>query len=60
MPIPGVGELVLALVIILIIFGPGRLPEVGRVLGRSLSDFRRAAGQESAGPSSSDEDVKRG
>ena len=36
-------ELVVILVLALLIFGPGKLPEVGRALGKSLNEFRRAA-----------------
>lgn len=38
----GVPELVLILVLALIIFGPGKLPEVGKAIGRSLSEFKKA------------------
>ena len=41
-------ELVLILVIALVVFGPGKLPEVGKALGRSLQEFRRATSGESA------------
>lgn len=43
--IPSVGpwELILILVIALIIFGPGKLPEVGRSLGKSINEFKRAS-----------------
>ena len=41
-------ELVLILVIALIVFGPGKLPEVGKALGRGLQEFRRATSGESA------------
>lgn len=34
-------ELGLILVIALIIFGPGKLPEVGRALGKGLGELRR-------------------
>ncbi len=48
MPQLGPMELVIILVIILIVFGVGRLPEVGGALGRGIREFRRAAsGQES-------------
>jgi len=48
MPNLGPMELVILLVIILIIFGVGRLPEVGGALGRGIREFRRAAsGEES-------------
>ncbi len=33
-------ELMVILVIILILFGPGNLPNLGRALGRSVRDFR--------------------
>lgn len=43
--LPSIGpwELVLILAIALIIFGPGKLPEVGRALGRGLREFKGAA-----------------
>jgi sec-independent protein translocase protein TatA len=34
--------LVLLLVVVLIIFGPGRLPELGGAVGRAMKEFRRA------------------
>ncbi len=37
----GVPELVVILVIVLIIFGAGRLPELGEGLGRGLRNFRK-------------------
>ena len=42
MPSLGFGEILIILVLALIIFGPRRLPEMGRTIGRSLRDFRRA------------------
>lgn len=39
----GVPEVVFILVLALVIFGPKKLPEVGRVIGRGLSEFRRAS-----------------
>lgn len=36
-------ELVIVLVIALLILGPGRLPEVGSALGKSIREFRKAA-----------------
>lgn len=38
----GVPELVLILVIGLVIFGPGKLPGVGKALGKSLREFKDA------------------
>ena len=34
--------LVLILVIVLIIFGPGRLPELGGAVGKAMREFRKA------------------
>lgn len=39
----GPGELILLLVIILVIFGPGRLPEIGNAVGKGIREFRKAA-----------------
>lgn len=38
----GVPELLFILVLALLIFGPRKLPEIGRTLGRALGEFRRA------------------
>ena len=38
----GIPGLVLILVIALIIFGPSKLPELGRAVGRTLSEFKGA------------------
>lgn len=35
-------ELAVILVIALIVFGPGKLPEVGKALGRGIQEFKRA------------------
>lgn len=39
----GPWELILILVIVLIVFGPGRLPDVARSLGKAVNEFRRAS-----------------
>ncbi len=36
-------ELIIVLVIALLILGPGKLPEVGSALGKSIREFRKAA-----------------
>jgi len=41
----GMPELVVIFVIALIIFGPRKLPELGRSLGKSLNEFRRASNE---------------
>lgn len=37
----GIPELIIILVIALIIFGAGKLPEMGASLGRAITEFRR-------------------
>ena len=37
----GIGELLVILVIVLVIFGAGRLPEIGEGLGRGIRSFRK-------------------
>lgn len=38
----GPWELILILVIVLVIFGPGKLPKVGESLGKALQSFKKA------------------
>jgi TatA/E family protein of Tat protein translocase len=41
----GFPELLIILVVALIVFGPRKLPELGRSLGKSLSEFKRASNE---------------
>ncbi|MDU5081793.1 twin-arginine translocase TatA/TatE family subunit [Tissierella carlieri] len=39
----GTGELILILGIALVIFGPGKLPEVGKAFGKAIGEFKSHA-----------------
>jgi sec-independent protein translocase protein TatA len=41
----GMPELIIIMVIALVIFGPRKLPELGRSLGKSLGEFKRASNE---------------
>jgi sec-independent protein translocase protein TatA len=45
--VPSIGapEIFVIIVLALIIFGPRRLPEIGRTVGKSMREFRRAASE---------------
>jgi sec-independent protein translocase protein TatA len=43
MPNIGPAELVFVLLLALLVIGPGKLPEVGAALGKSIREFRQAA-----------------
>lgn len=38
----GMGELIVILLIILVLFGASRLPEIARALGKSIKEFKKA------------------
>jgi TatA/E family protein of Tat protein translocase len=41
----GVPELIFILLLALLIFGPKKLPEIGRTLGKGMSEFRKASNE---------------
>jgi TatA/E family protein of Tat protein translocase len=43
MPTIGWPELVILLVVVLIVFGPGKLPDIGNAIGRGVREFRKAS-----------------
>ena len=51
----GTTELVIILVIALIVFGPGKLPEVGKAIGSSIKEFKDATSGTSETPDKNDE-----
>jgi sec-independent protein translocase protein TatA len=55
MPVLGPTELILILAIVVLIFGAGRLADVGGALGRSLREFREATTEERESASGSHE-----
>jgi sec-independent protein translocase protein TatA len=38
----GAPELIIILVVALLIFGPGKLPEIGSAMGKGIRDFKKA------------------
>ena len=41
----GVPELIIIFIIALLVFGPKRLPELGRTIGKAMAEFRRASNE---------------
>ncbi len=41
----GVPELILIFVIAIVVFGPKKLPEIGKSFGKGLSEFRKATSE---------------
>ena len=42
MPSLGFGEILIIMLVALVVFGPRKLPEIGRTIGKSVREFRRA------------------
>jgi sec-independent protein translocase protein TatA len=55
----GISELLIILVIILIIFGAGKLPELGDGIGRGIKNFRKAVKTDEIDVTPRDEDRDR-
>ena len=48
---PGMGELIVILLIVLVVFGANKLPGIGDALGRSIKNFKKAsAGDDEPAP----------
>jgi TatA/E family protein of Tat protein translocase len=39
----GFGEVLLILIVALVIFGPSKLPEAGKAMGKAINEFKRAS-----------------
>jgi sec-independent protein translocase protein TatA len=49
----GFPELMVILVIALVVFGPGKMPELGNSLGKAIRGFKKAVAEEEKGPEGS-------
>ncbi len=58
--IPNLGftELILILIIALVIFGPSKLPEVGKALGKSIREFKSATSKTDEDSTNNSEEKK--
>ncbi len=41
----GLPEIAIILVIVLVLFGPGKLPDIGKAFGKSIREFKNAASE---------------
>ncbi len=46
---PGMGELFLILLIVLVLFGASRIPEIARSLGKGIKEFKKSVQDDSEG-----------
>jgi sec-independent protein translocase protein TatA len=46
----GVPELIIILVVVLVIFGPGKLPSIGASLGKGIREFKKATSEDEEKP----------
>jgi len=44
----GIWELILILLIVLVVFGAGRIPELGQALGKGIKNFKKATAEPDA------------
>ena len=57
MPAFGPMELIIILVLVVILFGVGKLPDVGAALGKGIKEFRSATSDDPKNSKSGDSDV---
>ena len=58
MPNIGPLELIVVLIIALVVFGPKRLPELGRSMGRGIREFRGSVSGDSKDDDDGDEEIR--
>ncbi len=54
----GMTELIIILVIVFVIFGAGKLPEIGRSLGKGIGNFKKSVHEDEEVKTSSEENEK--
>lgn len=55
----GIPELLIILVIVMIIFGAGKLPQIGEGLGKAINGFKRGLSETSKGEDAKQENEKK-
>ncbi|HNS31851.1 MAG TPA: twin-arginine translocase TatA/TatE family subunit [bacterium] len=55
----GPGELIVILIILLLLFGAKRLPEIGRAMGKSLGEFKKGMSESKEEANNIDDDEGR-
>jgi sec-independent protein translocase protein TatA len=56
----GMGELLVILVIVLLVFGAGKLPQIGDALGKSIRNFKQASSGDNMVEVSKKKEITRG
>ncbi|MBN2108748.1 MAG: twin-arginine translocase TatA/TatE family subunit [Deltaproteobacteria bacterium] len=54
----GMTEMIIILVIVLIIFGAGKLPDIGKGLGQGIKNFKKAVGGQEDGEQDDKKEIK--
>ncbi|MDD5634452.1 MAG: twin-arginine translocase TatA/TatE family subunit [Candidatus Omnitrophica bacterium] len=52
----GLPEILLIFLVLLLIFGAAKLPEIGRALGKAISEFKKGTQEYSSGDKTKDKD----
>ncbi len=50
----GMGEILIILVVVLLVFGPNKLPQLGDALGKGIRNFKKASNEEEPAAARSD------